>query len=141
MVYLQSKHNFTSVVIMTFVPNKKRLMLLAVTHRSIEEEKPRQHAGADPSFRYQHATVQESGAMRTKHTKKASSTCMSKRRYQADKYYYSNHESCKALSNRRTEVQCILDYPAMLGNLFPKSWLDKKSIYRRVPTVHHLHHT
>jgi len=25
----------------------------------------------------------------------------------------------------------------MLGNLFPKSWPDKKSIYRRVPTVHH----
>jgi len=24
-----------------------------------------------------------------------------------------------------------------LGNLFPKSWPDKKSIYRRVPTVHH----
>jgi len=39
------------------------------------------------------------------------------------------------------QVQCILDYPAMLGNLFPKSWPDKKSIYRRVPTVHHLHHT
>jgi len=39
------------------------------------------------------------------------------------------------------QVQCILDYPAMLGKLFPKSWPDKKSIYRRVPTVHHLHHT
>jgi len=38
-------------------------------------------------------------------------------------------------------IQCILDYPAMLGNLFPKSWPDKKSIYRRVPTVHHLHRT
>ena len=38
-------------------------------------------------------------------------------------------------------IQCILDYPAMLGNLFPKSWPGKKSIYRRVPTVHHLHHT
>jgi len=33
-------------------------------------------------------------------------------------------------------IQCILDYPAMLGNLFPKSWPDKKSIYRRVPTAH-----
>jgi len=39
------------------------------------------------------------------------------------------------------QIQCILDYPAMLGNLFPKSWPNKKSIYRRVPAVHHLHHT
>ena len=41
----------------------------------------------------------------------------------------------------RKAIQCYLDYPAMLGNLFTKSWPDKKSIYRRVPTVHHLHHT
>jgi len=45
------------------------------------------------------------------------------------------------LSSPAQGVQCILDYPAMLGNLFPKSWPDKKSIYRRVPTVHHLHYT
>jgi len=30
-----------------------------------------------------------------------------------------------AMAWKKLYIQCILDYPAMLGNLFPKSWPDK----------------